>query len=127
MTEISIPVSTNVVSFLEEARSKYTQGKINYEQFCNIEMIELGYNPSSPKERREYTDFIESLSDLGEFEIEFYSDIFFEGEADNCNEKFEVECEICKTIHTLVHMEWETILCCSCSKKIKNPYNNNKE
>ena len=73
MTEISIPVSTNVVSFLEEARSKYTQGKINYGQFCNIEMIELGYNPSSLKERKEYTDFIESLSDLGEFEISFIS------------------------------------------------------
>ena len=57
---ILVPVSTSdkVVSFSDHARYKAELGELNYEQFCNIEMLELGYSPSNPKDVLEYKNFI---------------------------------------------------------------------
>ena len=121
MTKILVPVSTteDAVSFVDEARRNCLKGKISYEQFCNIEMLELGYNPSSPKEKEEYFQFIESLQDADNFNS---NAIFTPVEISNSNENFHVECESCGAIHIVQHLEWSAIICCHCASEIYNPY-----
>ena len=60
---VSIATYDKIVSFSEHATNKFQTGKISYEQFCNIEMMDLGYNPNNPKEVEEYLNFIEDLKD----------------------------------------------------------------
>jgi len=135
---ILVPVSAteNITSISEHARKLFQKGKLSYEKFCNIEMIELGYDPSNPEDVKEYDDFIESLSDNPEdfviefdpdnpedFVIEFESEIVFgpiEGEVD----RLEVQCTECGTIHWVSHTEWEALVCLSCDNEMSNPYNN---
>ena len=60
---VSIATYDKIVSFSEHATNKFQTGKISYEQFCNIEMMDLGYNPNNPKEVEEYLNFIDDLKD----------------------------------------------------------------
>ena len=103
---ILVPVSTSdkVVSFSDHARHKAELGELNYEQFCNIEMLELGYIPSNPKDVLEYKHFIESLS-----EEDFKIDSRY------------IICSECSAQHLVIHMEWESIVCLHCSYEICNP------
>jgi len=41
---ILVPVSSTdkIISFADHARNNLEKGKITYERFCNIEMLELG-------------------------------------------------------------------------------------
>ena len=128
MTNILVPVSTteDVVSFLDKARSSYLKGKISYEQFCNIEMLELGYNPSSSKERQEYFQFIESLEDVGEFDVSFLNDMVF-GPVEGEDSRIEIKCEECDAVHLVGHLDWAAMLCLYCSSEIVNPFKKEEE
>lgn len=125
---ILVPISDtkNITSFSEHARKLFQNGKITYEKFCNIEMVELGYNPSKPEDVEEYRDFIESLSDIvDEFDVEFLSEMVF-GPIEGEDSRLEVKCTECGTIHWVAHLEWEALVCLNCDHEIDNPYNNNK-
>lgn len=125
---ILVPISDtqNITSFSEYARKLCQQGKITYEKFCNIEMVELGYNPSDPKDVEEYNDFIESLDDIAdEFDVEFISEMIF-GPLEGEDERLEVKCTECGTLHWVVHTEWEALVCLTCEHEMDNPYDNNK-
>jgi hypothetical protein len=54
-------MNDKVVSFSDQALFRFKEGLITYEQFCNIEMLELGYIPSNKKSVKEYEELIESL------------------------------------------------------------------
>lgn len=125
---ILVPISDtqNITSFSEYARKLFQQGKITYEKFCNIEMVELGYNPSDPKDVEEYNDFIESLDDIAdEFDVEFISEMIF-GPLEGEDERLEVKCTECGTLHWVAHTEWEALVCLTCEHEMDNPYDNNK-
>ena len=125
---ILVPISDtqNITSFSEYARKLFQQGKITYEKFCNIEMVELGYNPSDPKDVEEYNDFIESLNDIAdEFDVEFISEMIF-GPIEGEDERLEVKCTECGTLHWVAHTEWEALVCLTCEHEMDNPYDNNK-
>jgi hypothetical protein len=125
---ILVPISDtqNITSFSEYARKLFQQGKITYEKFCNIEMVELGYNPSDPKDVEEYNDFIESLNDIAdEFDVEFISEMIF-GPLEGEDERLEVKCTECGTLHWVAHTEWEALVCLTCEHEMDNPYDNNK-
>lgn len=125
---ILVPISDtqNITSFSEYARKLFQQGKITYEKFCNIEMVELGYNPSDPKDVEEYNDFIESLNDIAdEFDVEFISEMIF-GPLEGEDERLEVKCTECGTLHWVAHTEWEALVCLTCEHEMSNPYDNNK-
>jgi len=125
---ILVPISDtqNITSFSEYARKLFQQGKITYEKFCNIEMVELGYNPSDPKDVEEYNDFIESLNDIAdEFDVEFISEMIF-GPLEGEDARLEVKCTECGTLHWVAHTEWEVLVCLTCEHEMDNPYDNNK-
>ena len=125
---ILVPISDtqNITSFSEYARKLFQQGKITYEKFCNIEMVELGYNTSDPKDVEEYNDFIESLNDIAdEFDVEFISEMIF-GPLEGEDERLEVKCTECGTLHWVAHTEWEALVCLTCEHEMDNPYDNNK-
>ena len=127
--DILVPVSTteNITSFSDHARKRFQQGKLSYEKFCNIEMIELGYNPSKPEDIKEYNDFIESLSDIAEeFDVDFISEMVF-GPIDGEDSRVEIICNNCGTLHLVGTLEWERMICLQCSAEIQNPYNKEKE
>lgn len=126
---ILVPVSTSdkVVSFSDHARHKAELGELNYEQFCNIEMLELGYIPSNPKDVLEYKNFIESLSEE-DFKIpnftenlpEYISKTVF-GHVKSEEDRRYIICSECSAQHLVIHMEWESIVCLHCSYEICNP------
>ena len=125
---ILVPIydTQNITSFSEYARKLFQQGKITYEKFCNIEMVELGYNTSDPKDVEEYNDFIESLNDIAdEFDVEFISEMIF-GPLEGEDERLEVKCTECGTLHWVAHTEWEALVCLTCEHEMDNPYDNNK-
>ncbi len=99
---VSIATYDKIISFSEHATNKFLMGKISYEQFCNIEMMDLGYNPNNPKEVEEYLNCIENLKDE-------LIDIIF------------VTCLQCNAEHPVTHMGWEKILCLDCNSEIVNP------
>ena len=126
---ILVPVSTSdkVVSFTDHARHKAELGELNYEQFCNIEMLELGYIPSNPKDVLEYKHFIESLSEE-DFKIpnftenlpEYISKTVF-GHIKSEEDSRYIICSECSAQHLVIHMERESIVCLHCSYEICNP------
>lgn len=125
---ILVPITDtqNITSFSEYARKLFQQGKITYEKFCNIEMVELGYNPSDSKDVEEYNDFIESLNDVvDEFDVEFVSEMVF-GPIEGV-ERLEVKCTECGTLHWVAHTEWEVLCCLTCEHEMDNPYDNNNK
>jgi hypothetical protein len=95
---VVVPVSSTdkIISFADHARNNLEKGKITYERFCNIEMLELGYSPSDPKQVEEYYNLMEALSEE-DFEMPDMSSLIFgpiEGEdtrelivCPECNEK----------------------------------------
>ena len=123
---VPVSVAENITSFSEHARKRFQQGKLSYEKFCNIEMIELGYDPSKPEDVKEYNDFIESLSDMVEdFDIDFISEMIF-GPIEGEDDRLEVKCTECGTVHWVAHKEWEALVCLTCEHEMDNPYDNNK-
>ena len=129
---ILVPVSTSdkVVSFSDYARNKLELGKLTYEQFCNIEMLELGYNPSNPEDVLEYECFIEALSEE-DFRIpnftdnspEYISKTVF-GPVKSEEDRWVIVCSECDAQHLVIHMKWESIVCLHCGYEI---YNTEKE
>jgi ribosomal protein S27E len=126
---ILLPVSTSdkVVSFSEHARNKAELGEINYEQFCNIEMLELGYTPSNPEDVVEYVSFIESLSEE-DFKIPNFTDnlpeyirktVFRPVKSED--DRSYIVCSECLSQYLVIHMEWESIVCLHCGYEICNP------
>jgi DNA-directed RNA polymerase subunit RPC12/RpoP len=126
---ILVPVSTSdkVVSFSDYARNKLELGKLTYEQFCNIEMLELGYNPSNPEDVLEYECFIEALSEE-DFKIPNFTDNLPEyisktvfGPVKSEEDRWVIVCSECDAQHLVIHMEWELIVCLHCGYEILNP------
>ena len=126
---ILVPVSTSdkVVSFSDHARNKAEIGQLSYEQFCNIEMLELGYTPSNPEDVEEYLCFIEALSEE-DFKISNFTDNLPEyisktvfGPINIEEEKSYIVCSKCSAQHLVIRMEWESIVCLHCGYEICNP------
>ena len=126
---ILVPVSTSdkVVSFSDHARNKFELGKITYEQFCNIEMLELGYNPNNRDEVEEYEALIESLSEE-DFKIPAFTDnlpayisntVF--GPIEGEDSRKSIVCSECSAEHLVGHLDWEALACLECGHEIPNP------
>jgi hypothetical protein len=119
---ILVPVSTSdkVVSFSDHARNKFELGKITYEQFCNIEMLELGYNPNNRDEVEEYEALIESLSEE-DFQIPVYISNTVFGPIEGEDSRKSIMCSECSAEHLVGHLDWEALACLECGHEIPNP------
>lgn len=122
--------SGKIVSFNDKVMEMFRAGKISYKQLCQYEMVELGYNPHNPDDVQEYNEFIESLNELQEYDIDFHSDIVFSSEQEEEEgQEYEdivgvLECPHCGGCHTMHHFNWETVICPDCDNEIENPVTN---
>lgn len=117
-----VPVSSTdkIISFADHARNNLEKGKITYERFCNIEMLELGYSPSDPKQVEEYYNLIEALSEE-DFEMPDMSSLIF-GPIEGEDTRELIVCPECNEKHLVGHMEWEYLVCLQCDYEIPNPH-----